>query len=234
MGEGERRPSGSPLVGEVESRSHRVGGVGASISEGSAGTPTSVALRATRPSPQGGGARAGLLALAPWPRLDDFADNAAEAEIGWVVDLISEIRSARSETNVPAGAQIPLVLMTPSPAVQDRLARWRDTIRRMARLSDISLADAAPDNAVQILVRGEAAALPLEGVVDLKAEQARLEKERAKLLGEIAKIDAKLGNADFLARAPEEVVEEQRERRAEAEARLHKIEEALVRLRGAE
>jgi valyl-tRNA synthetase len=172
-----------------------------------------------------------LLALAPWPRLDGFVDEAAEAEIGWVVDLISEIRSARSETNVPAGAQIPLVLVAPSPAVQDRLARWRDTIRRMARLSEISLADAPPKSAVQILVRGETAALPLEGVVDLKAEQARLEKERAKLLGEIAKIDAKLGNADFLARAPEEVVEEQRERRAEAEARLRKIEEALARLR---
>jgi valyl-tRNA synthetase len=175
----------------------------------------------------------GLLALAPWPRLDGLADEAAEAEIGWVVDLVSEIRSARSETNVPAGAQIPLVLVTPSPEVQDRLARWRDAIRRMARLSDISFADAAPKSSVQLIVRGGTAALPLEGVVDLEAERARLEKERSKLLAEIAKIDAKLANPDFLKRAPEEVVEEQRERRAEAEARLRKIEEALARLRGA-
>jgi valyl-tRNA synthetase len=175
----------------------------------------------------------GLVALAPWPRLDGLADEAAEAEIGWVVDLVSEIRSARSETNVSAGAQIPLVLVTPSPEVQDRLARWRDAIRRMARLSDISFADAAPKSSVQLIVRGGTAALPLEGVVDLEAERARLEKERSKLLAEIAKIDAKLANPDFLKRAPEEVVEEQRERRAEAEARLRKIEEALARLRGA-
>ena len=96
----------------------------------------------------------GLVALAPWPRLDGLADEAAEAEIGWVVDLVSEIRSARSETNVSAGAQIPLVLVTPSPEVQDRLARWRDAIRRMARLSDISFADAAPKSSVQLIVRG--------------------------------------------------------------------------------
>ena len=134
---------------------------------------------------------------------------------------------------MPAGAQIPLVLVTPSPEVQDRLARWRDAIRRMARLSDISFADAAPKSSVQLIVRGGTAALPLEGVVDLEAERARLEKERSKLLAEIAKIDAKLANPDFLKRAPEEVVEEQRERRAEAEARLRKIEEALARLRGA-
>jgi valyl-tRNA synthetase len=179
---------------------------------------------------EGSSDTAGLLALAPWPRLDDLADEAAEAEIGWVVDLVAEIRSARSETSVPAGAQIPLVLVTPSSEVQDRLARWNDTVRRLARLSDISFADAAPKSSVQLIVRGETAALPLEGVVDLKAEQTRLEKERAKLSGDIAKVDAKLANADFLKRAPEEVVEEQRERKAEAEARLQKIKEALARL----
>src|SRR5215203_5230961 len=97
----------------------------------------------------------GVLALAAWPSLSGLADAGAEAEIGWVVDLVSEIRSARSETNVPAGTQIPLVLVSPSPAAQDRLARWRDTIRRMARLSEVSFANAPPKSAVQIIVRGE-------------------------------------------------------------------------------
>lgn len=85
---------------------------------------------------------------------------------------------------------------------------------------------------MQLIVRGEVAALPLEGVVDLAAEVARLKKEDAKLDGEIAKIDAKLGNADFLARAPEEVVEEQRERRDAAIARREKVRDALARLQG--
>jgi valyl-tRNA synthetase len=175
----------------------------------------------------------GVLALAPWPDLTGFADADAEAEIGWVVDLVSEIRSARSETNVPAGAQIPLVLVAPSANVRSRLAIWDETARRLARLSDISFADAVPPQSVQLIVRGEVAALPLAGVVDLAAEQGRLQKELSRLEADIAKIEAKLGNADFLRRAPEEVVEEQRERRDEAEARLRKIGEAMARLRAA-
>jgi valyl-tRNA synthetase len=80
------------------------------------------------------------------------------------------------------------------------------------------------------VVRGEVAALPLAGIIDLAAERARLEKEMAKVKGDIARVDAKLANADFLKRAPEEVVEGEREKREEAEARRVKILEALARL----
>ncbi|KQT17725.1 valine--tRNA ligase [Methylobacterium sp. Leaf399] len=172
----------------------------------------------------------GLLALAPWPDLSTLADPQAEAEIGWVVDLVSEIRSARSETNVPAGAQIPLVIVGADEALRARARQWQDTLLRLARLSQITFAQTAPRNAVQLLVRGSVAALPLEGIVDLAAEVVRLNKEAAKAASEIAKIEAKLGNADFLARAPDEVVDEQRERRDAEAARLEKIREALARL----
>ncbi|MBV9517529.1 MAG: valine--tRNA ligase, partial [Hyphomicrobiales bacterium] len=87
-----------------------------------------------------------------------------------------------------------------------------------------------PAQAAQILVRGETAALPLAGVIDIGAERARLSKERDRLRADVAKIEAKLANADFLKRAPEEVVEEQRERRETALARIAKLEEALRRL----
>ncbi|KAA2235136.1 valine--tRNA ligase [Salinarimonas soli] len=173
-----------------------------------------------------------LLTLSRWPAADLPRDPEAEAEIGWVVDLVTEIRSARQETNVPAGAQIPLQLVGASPATRERVERWGDVLRRLARLSDIAFTEAAPKASVQLIVRGETAALPLEGVVDLAAETARLSKERGKLEGDVAKINAKLGNADFLARAPEEVVDEQRERRDEATGRIAKIDEALRRLRG--
>ena len=176
----------------------------------------------------------GLLALAPWPQLEGLADPAAEAEIGFVVDLVSEVRSARSETNVPAGAQVPLVLVNADAAVRARVEAWRDTLLRLARLSEITFAEAAPRNAVQLLVRGSVAALPLEGIVDLAAEVARLRKEAGKAEGEIGKLDTKLGNADFLARAPEEVVDEIRERRDAETGRLAKIREALARLSDAE
>jgi valyl-tRNA synthetase len=80
------------------------------------------------------------------------------------------------------------------------------------------------------VVHGESAALPLAGVVDIAAEKVRLKKEIEKNRGEISKIDAKLGNADFMKRAPEEVVEEQRERREDAMLRVGKLEDALNRL----
>jgi valyl-tRNA synthetase len=143
------------------------------------------------------------------------------------------VRSARSETNVPAGAQIPLVLVNPSADVQTRVERWGDIVKRLARLSGITTAEAAPKSSIQLLIRGEVAALPLEGVIDLVAERARLAKEIQKLDVDVSKIDAKLGNADFLKRAPEEVVEEQRERRDEALSRKAKMEEALSRLKDA-
>jgi valyl-tRNA synthetase len=179
---------------------------------------------------QQAGGRDTVLALTPWPKLDGLVNQKAEAEIGWVVDLVTEIRSARSETNVPAGAQIPLVLVTPSADVRARAHRWGDTVRRLARLDGIAFADAAPESSVQLIVRGEVSALPLQGVVDLAAERARLAKDLQRLDSDIGKIDAKLNNADFMRRAPEEVVEEQRERKEEAEARKAKIGEALKRL----
>src|SRR5262249_47743607 len=106
-----------------------------------------------------------------------------------------------------------------------------DVIKRMAKVADISMAEVPPAGAVQLLVRGDTVALPLKGVIDLAAEKARLEKEKGKAEADINRIDAKLGNPDFIARAPEEVVEADREKREEAMARRAKILEALERLR---
>jgi valyl-tRNA synthetase len=174
--------------------------------------------------------RDALLALSEWPALS-FADEKAEAEIGWVIDLITAIRSVRAEMNI--SAQIPLVLAAVSVETKKRVERWAEFVKRLARVSEIAVADAAPPGSVQLVVRGEVAALPLKGVVDLAAERARLAKEMAKADADIARVDAKLGNANFVARAPEEVVEEEKEKREEAQARKAKIAEALERLQGA-
>ncbi len=177
-----------------------------------------------------GPARNSLLVLADWPALKGLEHEGAEAEIGWMVDLISEIRSVRSEMNVPASAQMPLVLVGVSAEMKARAERGLDTLKRLARVSDLSFAETAPANSAQMIVRGVLVALPLEGIIDISAEKVRLEKEIAKLDGEVKKIDAKLGNADFVARAPEEVVEENRERRADAVSRIEKMSAALKRL----
>jgi valyl-tRNA synthetase len=171
-----------------------------------------------------------LLALAAWPAFE-FADEKAEAEIGWVIDLITAIRSVRAEMNI--SAQIPLVLAGVSAETRKRAERWAEFIKRLARVSEISSAAAAPAGSVQLLVRGEVAALPLKGIIDLAAERARLDKEMKKAEADIARVDAKLGNAKFIERAPEEVVEEEKEKRAEASARKAKIAEAMERLKGA-
>ncbi|MFG1395846.1 valine--tRNA ligase [Roseixanthobacter pseudopolyaromaticivorans] len=177
-----------------------------------------------------GPAREGLLALAPWPDLSGLEAPDAEAEVGWAVDLITEVRSVRAEMNVPAGAQVPLVLVEASAATQLRAKVWDDAIRRLARLSDITLADVMPGESVQMVVRGEVAALPLAGIVDLAEELTRLRKEEGKLDQEVARIDGKLSNASFVARAPEEVVEAEREKREEYLARKEKVLSAIAQL----
>ncbi|CAN7344460.1 valine--tRNA ligase [Bosea sp. LjRoot237] len=173
---------------------------------------------------------AGLVCLTRWPELSALVDEAAEAEIGFVVDLISDIRSIRSETNVPGGTQVPLVLVKASVSTKAAVEAWAPMIERLARLSAIEFAEQAPAQSAQIIVRGEVAALPLAGIIDLDAERARLAKELGKLDQDIAAVERKLGNPDFMARAPEEIVEENRERKAAAEARKLKIAEALERL----
>ncbi|MFY8154038.1 MAG: valine--tRNA ligase, partial [Hyphomicrobiales bacterium] len=171
-----------------------------------------------------------MAALAPWPALDGLVDPSADAEIGWLVDLVTEIRSIRTEIGIPGGAQVPLVLINPSADVSARVQRLGETLKRLARLSRIEVAAAAPHRAVEVLTRGTTAALALAGIIDLDVERARLAKELDKIDGEIAKIDQKLNNPAFIANAKEEVVDEQRDRREDAIARRDKIAEARKRL----
>jgi len=177
-----------------------------------------------------GPARLSLLALAEWPRLDGLADAAADAEMGWVVGLISEVRSVRSEMNVPAAAKVPLVLIEASDEARLRAERHRDTIVRLARLEGISFAAAAPKGSAQIVAADTTAALALAGIIDMVAEKARIAKEIAKVGGEVKKVTDRLGNPQFMARAPEEVVDELRERQADWEGKGRRLEAALARL----
>ena len=118
-------------------------------------------------------------------------------------------------------------------ATKARAGRWAEFIKRLARVSDISSAAAAPPGSVQLVVRGEVAALPLKGVIDLAAERSRLAKEMQKADADIARSDAKLNNPKFIERADEDVVEEEKEKREEAVGRKVKVAEALERLKDA-
>ncbi|MEM1045039.1 MAG: valine--tRNA ligase [Pseudomonadota bacterium] len=179
-----------------------------------------------------GPARDTMLVHAAWPDAV-LTDDPAADEMGWLVDLISTIRSVRSEMNVPAAATIPLVMIKPGETTSLRLERHAAAIMRLARIDRIDTAELPPQGSAQIVLGPDVACLPLAGVIDFDAERQRLEKELNKLDKDIQKIDAKLGNDNFLSRAPEEVVEEQKERREEALSKKSKVADALSRLASA-
>jgi len=177
------------------------------------------------------GSGEGLLALARWPGEGDAPrDEAAADEINWLIGLITEIRSARSEVNVPAGAKIAMTAIAPCAGTQERLARHRDAIARLARIETFSSAPAAPRGALQVIHGGEAFALPLGGVIDFAAERARLSREIEKCAKEIEAIDRKMANPNFVEKAPIEIVEENRERRRGFEERMAKLSAAVAQL----
>ena len=170
-----------------------------------------------------------VLALSEWPILD-FEDETAAGEINWLIEVITAIRSVRSEMNVPAGAMVTLSVAGAAFRTAARLQAHDVAIRRLARVEAIHLAHAPLKGAVQIVVGEATLSMPLAGIVDLDAERTRLEKELDRIAKDVAKVDAKLNNPQFMAKAPEDVVEEQRERRQEAEGLRARIEGALARL----
>lgn len=171
-----------------------------------------------------------MLVTAPWPVLTGLGDPASDKEMDWVIRFISEVRSVRAEMNVPAGAKIDLLIKDANAESLARLQRHRSLIDRLARLSSVEIATDIPHGAIQLVLDEATLILPLASLIDVDAETARLRKELGKLADEVKKIDAKLGNAKFLAGAPEHVVEEQRERKSDAQAAMAKFSDALKRL----
>ncbi|MEF2550031.1 valine--tRNA ligase [Aurantimonas sp. A2-1-M11] len=175
------------------------------------------------------GERASLLCHASWPALD-FADRDSADDINWLIEVVSEIRSVRSEMNVPAATEADLVAVAPDAATAARVERHGAALKRLARLATISTAETAPDQSAQILAAGASFALPLAGIIDVAAERSRLRKARDKALGEIERIDRKLSNQKFVANAPDEIVEQEREKREGYRLEADKLSAALDRL----
>jgi valyl-tRNA synthetase len=144
--------------------------------------------------------------------------------------LIEQIRSVRSEMNVNAGAKLPLVQLQLDGTGKERLERNKALIERLARVSEFASATDAPDGSVTLPVPGGAFCLPLADVIDVSAEKARLEKAAQKLAKEIGGLNGKLNNEKFLAKAPQDVVSDQRDRLAAAQEEAAKIDAALARV----
>jgi valyl-tRNA synthetase len=172
------------------------------------------------------------LIRAAWPEPVTVADaSAARDELDWVVRLISEVRSVRTEMGVPPGTLTPILLRDAAPGTLGRGQRWMDAIRRLARASELKpLTGEMPGGSAQLVLDEATVVLPLADAIDIGAERTRLSKERDKTIGEMHKVVQKLNNADFVKRAPEEVVEENRERLAAAQADIARLEAALGRI----
>ena len=176
-----------------------------------------------------GPARETPLILARWPSYKGVGDSDADAEMSWTLEFISEVRSVRAEMNVPAGAKINAVVVGANAESRRRASAWMTEIMRLARLETITFADKVPAGAAQIVLGEAVIALPLKGIVDLQAERLRLEKEMARIGQDVEQIAGRLANQGFIAKAPENVVEDARERKQQLEARRQRISEALRR-----
>jgi valyl-tRNA synthetase len=172
------------------------------------------------------------LIRAAWPEPVTVADaSAARDELDWVVRLISEVRSVRTEMGVPPGTLTLILLRDATPETLGRGKRWMDAIRRLARASELKpLTGEMPRGSAQLVLDEATVVLPLADAIDIGAERTRLARERDKTAGEMRKIVQKLDNADFVKRAPEDVVEENRERLAAAQADIARLEAALGRI----
>ncbi len=171
-----------------------------------------------------------MLIAEDWPCYVGLGDPAADAEMTWVIRLISEVRSVRAEMNVNAGAKIPCVIVGAGQEARRRAGAWEAEIMRLARLSSLVFEDAVPASSAQIALDEATIALPLQGMIDFAAERTRLNKELEKIAKDMAGIDGRLNNPGFVAKAPPEVLVESRERKAELELMKAKVAEALKRL----
>jgi valyl-tRNA synthetase len=176
-----------------------------------------------------GNPRSGLACHAPWPA-PTFNDAESAADINWLIDLVTEIRSVRAEMNVPAGATAPLVLVGAQGATRERSVRHEAAIKRLARVTEISQSEDVPKGSAQFVHGDATGCIPLGSLIDLGAERTRLSREMGKIQAELDKINGKLSNERFVANAKEEVVATIRERQIELNNESEKINQALARL----
>ena len=173
----------------------------------------------------------GFIMNTAWPKFDTgLIHQEADADIEWLIGLIMDIRSLRSEMNVPASAKLNLLIIEPNEDALKRLDMHRDALIRLARLETIENADTVPEGGIQFVYENQVMGLPLDGFVDLDTERARLKKEITKADIEIKKLSGKLNNAGFLNKAPADVIEENKLRLAGDEAKRDKLQRFLERI----
>jgi len=176
------------------------------------------------------GARPYELIVAKWPEPRAKADPAAKAEVEWLIDLTRSLRTAKNELGLPPGAKLEAWLATPSDTASKMLAGSAAAIERVARLSAVHVAPAPGGAAMQVGAGSDALVIPLEGLIDIEAEKARLAKALATSEKEAGSLAGRLSNASFVERAKPEAVEKARADHAHHAAEAERLKAALARL----
>ena len=176
------------------------------------------------------GTRETELIVARWPQALYAVDREAQAEIDWLIRLISAMRTARTELNVPPGARLPVVVQDASEETRRRIDRQGAALTRLGRVESLSFGDTVAGGAAQIVVDEATFILPLEGVIDIAAEKARLAKALAAAQKERDSLSGRLGNPSFVEKAKPEAVAKAREDHAEKAAEAERLAAALDRL----
>jgi valyl-tRNA synthetase len=176
------------------------------------------------------GTRKGMLVHAGWPTYSaELIDESADREMNWVISLIDEIRSARAQMHVPAGLKLPIVMTAMDDKGRAAYATNEPMITRLARLDGMT-EGGAPKGAITVAVEGGSFAIPLAGVIDIAEEKSRLSKTLEKLEKDLSGLRGRLNNPKFVDSAPEEIVEETREKLDLGDDEAAKLKAALSRL----
>ncbi|WP_449473542.1 valine--tRNA ligase [Sphingobium chungangianum] len=176
------------------------------------------------------GTRETELIVARWPQALYAVDSEAQAEIDWLIRLISAMRTARTELNVPPGAKLKVVVSEASEETRRRIDRQGAALARLGRVESLSFGDSVAGGAAQIVVDEATFILPLEGVIDIAAEKARLAKALAAAEKERDSLSGRLSNPSFVEKAKPEAVAKAREDHAEKTAEAERLAAALDRL----
>ncbi|WP_417322515.1 valine--tRNA ligase [Erythrobacter aureus] len=170
------------------------------------------------------------LITAQWPDPQAEVDAEAKAEIDWLIALTSATRTAKNELGIAPGAKLQAFCASPSPLAKSVVEPNAGAIERLARLTPVTFGEAPSGAAMQIAAGEDEFVIPLEGVIDIEAEKARLEKALATSAKEAKSLEGRLSNANFVERAKPEAVEKARADHAHHVAEVARLEAALARL----
>jgi valyl-tRNA synthetase len=181
------------------------------------------------------GDRAETITLGPWPdETKDFFDESLEKSFESIQTVVNAVRSLRAEMNVPPGKRSDLHVRITKPEIGQLLEKYQTYFRSLAKINELHVGEdiKKPGLSASAVISGAEIFVPLEGLIDVEAEKARLEKELTNLKNQLDRLSKKLANQDFLKNAPGEIVEKEKSKKADIEDRVEKLNSNLEQLVG--